>query len=67
MPAVMVNGKPHELSTATTLSALIRELRQDPARLLVEVNGQVIPAAQFDRVELHDGDRIELLAFVGGG
>jgi sulfur carrier protein ThiS len=36
-------------------------------RVAVELNGQVVPRAEFANVHLRDGDRLEVVTLVGGG
>jgi thiamine biosynthesis protein ThiS len=67
MSTVTVNGKPHDLAPGATVADLIHSLGRDPARIFAEVNGDVVLPAEYECHRLHDGDRVELLAFVGGG
>lgn len=67
MPRVMVNGRPREIAATATLADLVRALGHRPEHLLAEVNGQVVELEAQGRLRLHDGDQVELLAFVGGG
>ena len=36
-------------------------------RIAVEVNGAIVPKAQYDTFALHDADAVEIVCFVGGG
>ena len=47
--------------------SLILSLDLDPSVVVAELNGTVIPGAKFTSTDLHDGDTLELLSFVGGG
>jgi len=67
MPEIIVNGEPREMPAGTTLAAMIRDLGRDPRHVFAEVNGEVAMPADYDRIALRGGDRIELVAFVGGG
>jgi thiamine biosynthesis protein ThiS len=67
MSIVTVNGKPHDIAAEATLASLIQSLGHDPGRVFAEVNGSVVLPAEYECHALHDGDRVELLAFVGGG
>lgn len=66
---LMINGEPRDVSlTGTpTVAALLRELKNDGAPCAVELNRAIIPHTVRDRTELHDGDVIEIVTFVGGG
>ena len=61
-----VNGKAMKMSATTVLDLLI-ELGVDPTTVVVEHNLEVVPAKIHSSVSLCDGDRIEIVRFVGGG
>jgi len=46
---------------------LVRTLGLEPSRIAVERNGQVVPKARYDAEVLSEGDRLEIVHFVGGG
>lgn len=54
-------------STATTVSSLLEELQIKPERVAVEVNLQIISKKDYMRTGLNEGDKIEIVNFVGGG
>ena len=62
----IVNGQ-NEEHAATCLLALLEERGNDPAKVVVELNGQIIPKDAYAATSLHGGDRLELVQFVGGG
>ena len=62
----IVNGQNEEYA-ATRLLALLEERGNDPAKVVVELNGQIIPKDAYVATSLHGGDRLELVQFVGGG
>ena len=64
---VTVNEEAREVPAGTTLAGLVERLRLAPERLAVEHNGRVVPRADWTRVELSEGDRVEIVHFVGGG
>jgi thiamine biosynthesis protein ThiS len=64
---VRLNGQERNLSEGTTLGGLIRTLGLEPSRIAVERNGEVVPKAHYDAVVLSEGDRLEIVHFVGGG
>ena len=47
--------------------ALLRELETAPQRVAVEVNRELVPRSTFEEKVLAQGDRIEVVTFVGGG
>jgi thiamine biosynthesis protein ThiS len=62
-----VNGEPRETPPATTVAALVTLLGLDRRKLAVERNLEIVPRSAFASTLLADGDRIEIVAFVGGG
>ena len=52
---------------ASTVSALLKELGIDPARVAVEVNLSIVKKAEYAAYNLKDGDTVEVVNFVGGG
>lgn len=64
---ITVNGEAREAAPGTTVAALVRSLGLGERRVAVERNGEVVPRAQHEAAELSDGDRLEIVTFVGGG
>jgi len=64
---ITVNGKNRELAGEPTVAALLEELGLDAARVAVEHNHDILPRDRFAETALSEGDRVELVQFVGGG
>lgn len=64
---VTINGKPERLPEAMTVARLLDGLKLPPIRVAVEVNEDLVPRRQFAETTLKNGDRIEIVTFVGGG
>jgi len=64
---VHVNGESRETRGGTTVADLLRELEIRSERVAVEVNLEILDRNEFERRGLQDGDRIEIIAFIGGG
>src|SRR5437763_7093389 len=62
-----VNGEVRKADPGTTVAALLAAMGIDPARVAVERNRDVVPRATWAQAGLADGDRIEIVAFIGGG
>ena len=63
----ILNGREREGPVGMTLAELIDELELTHQRLAVEVNEDVIPRSAHGDHVIKDGDRIEVVSFVGGG
>jgi len=63
---LIINGKLAE-SYAANIKELLEELRFLPGGVAVEVNLSVVKRADYASCRLHEGDRVEIVNFVGGG
>lgn len=63
---LVINGEERNLA-ASTLDALIEELGMKGDRIAVELNRNIVPRATWSATPLSDGDRLEIVHFVGGG
>lgn len=64
---VQINGEAREVAGELKLSELVSELSLAPERVAIELNKQVVRRDQWPATTLADGDRIEIVHFVGGG
>ena len=64
---VIVNDEPRTLPDGATVADLVASLTLGPRRIAVEVNVQIVPRATYAQTVLHEGDRVEIIHFVGGG
>lgn len=64
---IKLNGEPMEVADETTLRTLVESLKLAPERLAVEHNLKVVRRAEWQNVLLAEGDRVEIVHFVGGG
>ena len=62
-----VNGDPHETEPGLTITGLLQKLALGSGPVAVERNGDVIPRREHATTELAEGDKIEIVHFVGGG
>ena len=64
---IIVNGNETDLPGGSCVTDLIAKLGLSPERLAVEINRKVIRRAGWDSTTLSEGDRVEIVHFVGGG
>ena len=64
---IIVNGQDKEFNENTTLEALLKELSLDGKVMAAAVNMDIVKQDSWDKYILVDGDKLELLDFVGGG
>lgn len=63
---IEVNGEPRQVEAGTILG-LVQELGLNPKKVAVERNLEIVPKSLHAETSLADGDRIEIVQFVGGG
>lgn len=64
---VFINGESKEISGTPSLAELIEQLDLPAARIAIELNREVVRRSEWSSTILQDGDRIEIVHFVGGG
>lgn len=64
---VTINGKEREVAAGTTVEQLVATLSLKTDRIATERNLSVVPKARYADTALADGDRLEIVTFVGGG
>jgi len=64
---IILNGENFEIAEPLSLSSLLAQLEIDTRRVAVEHNLIVVKRGQLDTVTVSEGDRIEVVNFVGGG
>jgi thiamine biosynthesis protein ThiS len=62
-----INGELREFGTLTTITDLISLLGMKPDRVAVELNRELISRTRWAETKLSDGDKLEIVHFVGGG
>ncbi len=64
---IQCNGKPATIREGQSLAGLLEELNLAPETVVVELNTTIIDRDQYAATLLREGDRVELIRFVGGG
>ncbi len=64
---VHINGEDKEIQVGLTVAGLLTELGVRPGRVVVELNRDVLPRDAHRSTLLKEGDRVEIVHFVGGG
>ena len=64
---VILNGEPADIRDNSTVGALLEELRIGRERVAVEVGLAIVPKKEYDQHCLCEGDKVEIVQFVGGG
>ncbi len=64
---IIVNGEQKDFNGGLTVIALLAEIGVQKERVAVELNLDIVPKGRFGDTILKDGDRVEIVSFVGGG
>jgi thiamine biosynthesis protein ThiS len=62
-----VNGEERSLEAVADVAGLVAALGLDGRKVAVERNLQIVPRSTYGSTALSDGDRIEIVHFIGGG
>ncbi len=64
---LIINGEERTLEGVNNVAQLIDSLGIKGDRVAVELNRNIVPRAQWMESSLKEGDRLEVVHFVGGG
>lgn len=67
MKTIYVNGTSRPMGEARDIEALLKELGVTSKKVAVERNGEIVHASAWAKTPVAEGDRIEVIQFVGGG
>ena len=67
MISIQVNGQARDVPQGLTLPALLEWLKLSADRVAVERNLEIVPREKWGQTHIEDGDRLEVVQFVGGG
>lgn len=64
---IRLNGEPYESPDSITVAELLNRLSIEGVRVAVELNTNILPKEEYATKSLREGDRLEIVHFVGGG
>lgn len=62
-----INGENRDFENVTTLSDLVSQLGMKTDRVAIELNRELIRRDRWPETQLSNGDKLEIVHFVGGG
>ena len=62
-----INGETREVAPVGTLSDLVQALSLDARKVAIERNLEIVPRSLHAQTPVAEGDRIEIVHFIGGG
>ncbi|QKF92315.1 MULTISPECIES: sulfur carrier protein ThiS [unclassified Campylobacter] len=63
---LIINGKDESEFIGRNLQDFLSSKNFKSQQVVAELNGEILPKDKFDTI-LNDGDRVEIVCFVGGG
>jgi sulfur carrier protein len=64
---LFLNGDEREISEVSSVADLVAALGLDSRKVAVERNLEIVPRSTYAATALADGDRLEIVTFIGGG
>ena len=64
---LQINGDDRDFGSPLTLAGLVEQLGMKQDRVAVELNRDIVPRNKWQQTNLSEGDRLEIVHFVGGG
>jgi len=64
---LLINGEDREFNSPLSLSSLVEQLGMKSDRVAIELNRDIVARERWAETNLAEGDRLEIVHFVGGG
>lgn len=64
---ISLNGEPRDIAAGLTVAALLETLGLDRRKVAVECNAAIVSRSAYGQTAIADGDRFEIVHFIGGG
>jgi thiamine biosynthesis protein ThiS len=64
---LQINGEAQDFTSPLSLAALVDQLGMKADRVAIELNRTIVSRDQWTKTNLAEGDRLEIVHFVGGG
>ncbi len=64
---IIINGEEKEINSDISIDKLIEVLNIDSKKIAIECNLEIIPRSEYSTTIISDGDKLEIVHFIGGG
>ena len=64
---IIINGEEKSFNTVLNVEQLLGEIGLDHNKVAVELNLEIVPKSSYRKTQLNDGDKLEIVHFIGGG
>ncbi len=63
---IKINGTLENVD-GKTITEYLKTTNYNPKHIAIEINGKIVPKSTYHETILKDGDKVEIVSFVGGG
>ncbi len=64
---IVLNGEERDIPGGLTVKGLLEHLGIAPERVALEINEEIVRKAAYSAIPVKEGDRVEVVQFMGGG
>ena len=64
---IQLNGKQFQINAGINLNELLNSLKIKINKVAIEVNGAIIEKGKYQKLQLNENDKVEIVHFIGGG
>lgn len=64
---IYINGESQSIETPITIEALVARQSLAQSQIAVEINGAIVPRSTYAGTLVAEGDKVEIVRFIGGG
>ena len=64
---IKINGEERSFASPASVADLVRALGLDSTKVAVELNLEIVPRSVYEKTMVKEGDRLEIVQFIGGG
>jgi len=65
--SITINGEARDIPHAMSVAELLSTFQLEAKKIAVERNLEIVPRSAYQAVSVEDGDKLEIVRFVGGG
>jgi len=64
---ISINGQMIDIPDSASVKSLLDTLKLKPETVAVEINLEIIPKKEYNNYTVKEGDKVEIISYVGGG
>ena len=67
MAKIQLNGKKISIKSKFSIQDLLKKYNLANKKIAIEYNGAIVPKINYKKKYLNNGDKVEIVHFIGGG